>query len=227
MPIDEFATDLIVFRRNDEAIGEFLKLGYKFPSAITAVLEAIDGRRTFKQIVNDPKVKVEPKANGAIRSLLKLGFVEALPVDATARSRASAWAKVVSPTTPSAANAATTNSDGDYPDDPQLNVTQRLRMVAVTKDASLAPQNVAPAQIGQSKHSEDLVAAHLAEIKTTLLAELTRTLGRDVFLIQPKIEAVKSVEALFDAVRECAYVLEVAISKQASEAFVETFRKQF
>jgi hypothetical protein len=80
MPIQQFVSDSLYFRRNDEAIEEFAKLGFQLPENMARVLKVVDNRRTFRQVMAHPSIEIDETAGEAIRSLIKLGMLEAVPV---------------------------------------------------------------------------------------------------------------------------------------------------
>jgi hypothetical protein len=208
MSIRQFATDSIYFRRNDEAIDEFTRLGFKLPDKMARVLKAVDGRRTFKQVVSHPSIMLDETSDKSIRSLIKLGFIEAVPVPIQTDS-----------------NRVSANPDA------QINATQRLRVIAAAGDEtisntqSMRALNATPAE--RDQWQRDVEARQLEEIKSSLLLELRRVLGKDVELIQMKIVAVTSAEELLNAVGVCSRILEVAISKETADKFIATFKQHF
>jgi len=110
----ELATDNIFFRRNDEAIEEFTSLGFTLPDKIARVLKVVDSRRTFKQVVSHPSVMLDETSTDSVRSLIKLGFIEAMPV-----------LQADMATQLSSLQAA------------ELNATQRLRVIAAASEPDL------------------------------------------------------------------------------------------
>jgi hypothetical protein len=221
MSIRQFATDSIFFRRNDEAIDEFARLGFKLSDKMARVLKVVDGRRTFKQVVAHPSIVMDQTSSDSIRSLIKLGFIEAVPVPSTASTASTA----------SNISADTNQPTPDNDSDAQINATQRLRVIAVagekeiSKTQTMQALNTTPAE--RDQWQREVEARQLEEIKSSLLLELRRVLGKDVELIQMKIIAVTSAEELLHAVGVCSRILEVAISKETADKFVATFKQHF
>jgi hypothetical protein len=67
----------------------------------------------------------------------------------------------------------------------------------------------------------------LADIKTNLFADLVPILGKDVMLVQAKIQSADSVEALMEAIGACCRILEVALSKEISQEFFDAVKRRF
>lgn len=208
MSIRQFATDSIFFRRNDEAIEEFNRLGFALSEKMARVLKTVDGRRTFKQVVSHPSIVMDETSSESIRSLIKLGFIEAVPVP-----------------TPTDASRPPVNNDA------QINATQRLRVIAAageqpaSKTQTMQALNATPEE--RDQWQREVEVRQLEEIKSSLLLELRRVLGKDVELIQMKIIAVTSAEELLSAVGVCSRILEVAISKETADKFIATFKQHF
>jgi hypothetical protein len=208
MPIRQLATDNIFFRRNDEAIDEFARLGFALPDQIARVLKIVDGRRTFKQVVSHPTVLLDETSTDSVRSLIKLGFIEAMPVPQ--------------------ADAATQQITLEAA---HLNATQRLRVIAAASEPNISQTqamqalNSTPAE--REAWQRDVEARQLEEIKASLIGELRQVLGRDVELIQTKILAVNSAEGLLNTVGVCSRILEMGISKDVADKFVAAFKQHF
>jgi hypothetical protein len=204
----QLATDNIFFRRNDEAIDEFTRLGFTLPEKIARVLKAIDGRRTFKQVVMHPTLMLDETSTDSVRSLIKLGFIEAMPVSQVdIAGKQAAF------------------------EEAQLNATQRMRVIAaagepnITQTQAMQALNSTPAE--RETWQRDVEARQLEEIKASLVGELRQVLGRDVDLIQTKILAVDSAEGLLNTVGVCSHILEVGISKEVADKFVVAFKQHF
>jgi fumarylacetoacetate (FAA) hydrolase family protein len=203
MPIRQFASDSLYFRRNDEAIEEFAKLGFQLPENMARVLKVIDNRRTFRQVASHPSLVMDDTAGEAIRSLIKLGLIEAVPAKA----------------------------EGDLSVEPSaITSTQRLRVISAAGDEISHTQALAAISTSAGALDElqkEAERRELAMIKAQLLDDLMPILGKDVNLIQAKIESAHNIEELMVAVGVCSRILEVSISKETSLKFVDAFKQRF
>jgi hypothetical protein len=229
MSLEKLASDYVVLTKNEEAINELQRLGIKLPSSLSRLLHVIDNRRTFKQCVTDQRLMGATDIDESLRSLIRLGFVNAVPVDAATKAAA----------------------------EPSLTATTRLKVVAAASDPLNATQSntvVPPAaepvvpviRLGADKPAEkpagepagepnaarakweaEVDARHLETVKGTLVQDLRQILGKDVLLVQGKILSANNGEQLIRAVTTCSRVLEAAVSKEASQKLMEAFRRHF
>ena len=114
--LHSFANDYIVLVKNEEAITELAKLGIRLPTTLSKLLHVIDNRRTFKECVASAVLgsMQEFELNEALRSLIRLGFVDAVP--AAARSQSDQEASITA--------------------------TQRLKVIATASDPSVGAPDV-------------------------------------------------------------------------------------
>lgn len=203
--LHSFANDYIVLVKNDEAIIELGKLGIRLPMTLSKLLHVIDNRRTFKECVASAVLAAmnEDDLNEALRSLIRLGFVDAVP--ATARSMSDQEASITA--------------------------TQRLKVIATANDPAMSGSTSANASNVENQpnvaraFSSGLNSQDLGAIKSDLLLELRRLLGKDVSLVQDLIETARDNEQLIRAVTGCSRVLEAAVSIEASKEFVAAFSR--
>ena len=200
--LHSFANDYIVLVKNDEAITELAKLGIRLPTTLSKLLHVIDNKRTFKQCVASAVLisMQEFELNEALRSLIRLGFVDAVP--ATARSLSDQEASITA--------------------------TQRLKVIATANDPAVGMPDMTKTgsqTVANRAFSSGLNAQDLNAIKADLLLELRRLLGKDVSLVQDLIETARDNEQLIRAVTGCSRVLEAAVSIEASKEFVAAFSR--
>ncbi len=205
MSLENFASDYIVLVKNEEAINELQRLGIKLPSSLSRLLFVIDNRRTFKQCVMDPRLIGATDTDESLRSLIRLGFVNAIP----------------------ASPASTAEPE------PSLTATTRLKVVAAVNDPANNKTQVmravdeAGAAAARAKWEHEVDARHMENVKATLILDLRRILGKDVSLVQGKILSANNGEELIKAVTSCARVLETAVSKEASDKLMDAFKRHF
>jgi hypothetical protein len=224
MSLEKLASDYVVLTKNEEAINELQRLGIKLPSSLSRLLHVIDNRRTFKQCVTDQRLIGATDIDESLRSLIRLGFVNAVPVDAATKAAA----------------------------EPSLTATTRLKVVTAASDpmnatqsnpvvppaAAPSPAAVAAAPVSAAKPAAEPNAArakweaevdarHLETVKGTLVQDLRQILGKDVLLVQGKILSANNGEQLIRAVTTCSRVLEAAVSKEASQKLMDAFRRHF
>jgi hypothetical protein len=205
MSLENLASDYVVLVKNEEAINELQRLGIKLPSSLSRLLFVIDNRRTFKQCVMDPRLNGATDTDESLRSLIRLGFVNAIPASSAPQASA----------------------------EPNLTATTRLKVVAAVNDpASNRTQGMkvfdpASAAEARAKWESEVDARHMENVKATLILDLRRILGKDVSLVQGKILSASNGEELIKAVTSCARVLETAVSKEASDKLMDAFRRHF
>jgi hypothetical protein len=204
MSLENFASDYIILVKNEEAITELQRLGIKLPSSLSRLLFVIDNRRTFKQCVMDPRLNGATDTDESLRSLIRLGFVNAIP----------------------ASNVPTAV-------EPNLSATTRLKVVAAVNDPAnnktqiLKVADEAGAAAARAKWEHEVDARHMENVKATLILDLRRILGKDVSLVQGKILSAVNGEELIKAVTSCARVLETAVSREASDKLMDAFKRHF
>lgn len=224
MSLEKLASDYVVLTKNEEAINELQRLGIKLPSSLSRLLHVIDNRRTFKQCVTDQRLMGATDIDESLRSLIRLGFVNAVPVDAATKAAA----------------------------EPSLTATTRLKVVTAASDPMNATQSnpvVSPAapppaepvpvirlgadkpagepNAARAKWEAEVDARHLETVKGTLVQDLRQILGKDVLLVQGKILSANNGEQLIRAVTTCSRVLEAAVSKEAAQKLMDAFRRHF
>ncbi len=222
MSLQTLATDFVVLTKNEEAIVESQRLGIKLPSSLSRLLHVIDNRRTFKQCMTDPRLLGATDLDESLRSLVRLGFVNALPADV--------------------ANVAAS--------EPSLTATTRLKVVTAASDPMNATQQNPPARVAvdptvpvirlgaakpavpeptgtRAQWESEVDARHLETVKGALVQDLRQILGKDVLLVQGKILAANNGEQLIRAVTTCSRVLETAVSKESAQKLMAAFKKHF
>jgi len=201
MSPDGSAYDSIIVVRNDEALDEFRALGFTLAKPMRAVLDSIDNQRSVKQVLGHPRLRLVPEASAAVRSLIKLGFIFALPKPSGERGTA------------------------DTAETATLNSPQRLREAPESLQSSLMPSHDRARE--PLPERSQLEALELERLKADLLAELSNVLGNDVQLIGPRIIAVRNSTELMEVATLCASKLRYGVSVAAADQFTKTFREMF
>jgi hypothetical protein len=239
MSLEKLASDYVILNKNEEAINELQRLGIKLPSSLSRLLHVIDNRKTFKQCVTDPRLMGATDTDESLRSLIRLGFVNAVPADTATRAAAEP-----------ALTATTRLKVVTAVADP-LNATQSNPVVAATAAAATPPASLsasmrttgsmpvirlggdkaadkpADTNAARSQWEAEVDARHLETVKGTLVQDLRQILGKDVLLVQGKILSANNGEQLIRAVTTCSRVLEAAVSKEASQKLMDAFRRHF
>jgi hypothetical protein len=225
MSLEKLASDYVVLTKNEEAISELQRLGIKLPSSLSRLLHVIDNRRTFKQCVTDQRLMGATDIDESLRSLIRLGFVNAVPVDAATKA-------AVEPSLTATTRLKVVTAASD-----PLNATQSNTVVppaaeqaatVIRRDADKpVDKPAAEPNAARAKWEAEVDARHLETVKGTLVQDLRKILGKDVLLVQGKILSANNGEQLIRAVTTCSRVLEAAVSKEASQKLMDAFRRHF
>jgi hypothetical protein len=252
MSLEKLASDHVILTKNEEAINELQRLGIKLPSSLSRLLHVIDNRRTFKQCVTDPRLAGATDTDESLRSLIRLGLVNAIPAaslsqmqsepNLTATTRLKVVAAVNDPMNRTQAITPVRPANPDAVKPPPVSAKEFLKTTWASEPPQVASETsspigirAAPAADSQSSMSEEaraqweseVDARHLETVKGTLVQDLRQILGRDVLLVQGKILSANNGEQLIRAVTACSRVLEAAVSKEASEKLMDAFRRHF
>lgn len=227
MSLEKLASDYVVLTKNEEAINELQRLGIKLPSSLSRLLHVIDNRRTFKQCVTDQRLIGATDIDESLRSLIRLGFVNAVPVDAATKAAtepsltATTRLKVVTAVS-DPMNATQSNPVVPPVVAPAASAAEPVPVIRLGADKPAAEPNSA-----RAKWEAEVDARHLETVKGTLVQDLRQILGKDVLLVQGKILSANNGEQLIRAVTTCSRVLEAAVSKEASQKLMDAFRRHF
>jgi hypothetical protein len=237
---DIFANEFVVLHKNFDALQEMMDVGVALPTQQRLVLQVVDGKRNLKLIVRELDRSLGAQTQSTIRSLLRMGLIQPMPVESA--EDAAQMAQI----------------------EAKLSATGRMRVIAAISDPKLlkdiAPtaSNVdphsmlrdgslkslttaAPHVAGEPLQSDEVPSAaniarllqgreieprNLEALKFVLIDDLRQLLGADVELVRVKIMMATRAEELMKAVVLCARVLDIAVSKEAAEKFCRALLKR-
>ena len=242
---DIFANEFVVLHKNFDALQEMMDVGVILPTHQRLVLQVVDGKSNLKMVVRELERSLGAQTQSAIRSLLRMGLIQPMPIETTesAAQMAQIEAKlsvtgrmrvIAAINDPAllkdAASALATDATSASGSTAQtIDSQEMLRDGSLNSLTAAAPHtpgealrsNEAPsaaniARLLQGRHIEP---RNLEALKFVLLEDLRQLLGPDAELVRVKIMMATRTEELLKAVVLCARVLDIAVSKSAAEKF--------
>ncbi len=234
---DIYANEFVVLHKNFDALQEMMAVGVMLPTAQRLVLQVLDGKRNLKMVVRELERSLGAQTQETIRSLLRMGLIQPMPVATTDDAEMARIEAKLSATGRMRVIAAVSDP-ALLQDQPQRGADpdgmlrdgslKSLTATAPQLDGEPAQSNEVPsaANISRLLEGYHIEPQNLEALKFVLLDDLRQLLGADVELVRVKIMMATRTEELLKGVVLCARVLDIAVSKDAAEKFCRALLKR-